>query len=98
MLSVRKPHNQKPLLILGQDECIFKQFVFSQGVWVLPNGIKQLIPKDEGMGIMLSSFVSRELGYGFEIDDETLDKVNSNRENQQKERLYYNNRFFINLT
>ena len=26
-LSVRKDPNQKPLMILGQDECIFKQFI-----------------------------------------------------------------------
>ena len=66
-LSVRKPSNQKPLMILGQDEAIFKQSIFTHGAWVLPDGTKQLIPKDEGQGVMLSSFVSRELGYGFDV-------------------------------
>ena len=76
---MRKDPQQKPLLILGQDECIFKQYLFSQGVWVLPNGVKQLIPKDEGQGVMLSSFVSRELGYGFQIDEQTLCEINKKR-------------------
>ena len=80
-LSVRKPHNQKPTLILGQDECIFKQFVFTKGNWLLPDGTKQLIPKDEGQGVMLSSFTSRELGYGYEITQDILDEINMKRNN-----------------
>lgn len=38
-----------------------------QGVWVLPDGTRQIIPKDEGQGVMLSGLCSRELGYGFPI-------------------------------
>ena len=75
-LLVRKDPLQTPLLIFGQDGCIFKQYVFSQGQWVLPNGTKQLIPKDEGQGVMLSSFVSRELGYGFEIGAVAMEFIN----------------------
>ena len=39
-LSVRKDPNTKPLIILGQDEAIFKQFVFSKGTWVMEDGTK----------------------------------------------------------
>ena len=39
-LSVRKDPNLKPLMILGQDEVIFKQFMFSNGCWVMPDGTK----------------------------------------------------------
>lgn len=60
-LSVRMPPNTKPLMILGQDECIFKQYLFTKGVWVMPDGTRQLIPKEEGHGIMISSLCSREL-------------------------------------
>ena len=28
-ISVRKPKNQKPLIIIGKDKCIYKQFSFS---------------------------------------------------------------------
>ena len=78
-LSVRKPPNTKPLMILGQDECIFKQYLFTAGYWMLPDGTKQLVPKDEGQGIMLSSFTCRELGYGMEISKEVIDAVNLQR-------------------
>ena len=36
-LSIQKDPLTKPLLVLGQDECIFKQYVFSQRLWILPN-------------------------------------------------------------
>ena len=79
-LSVRfDSKTQKPLMILGQDEAIFKQFIFSNGVWITPDGQKQLIPKDDGQGVMLSSFVSRELGYGYTLPEEVKDRVNKMR-------------------
>ena len=75
-LSVRKPHDCKPLMILGQDECIFKQYLFSKGSWVLPDGTKQLLPKEEGQGVMLSSFCCHELGYGYPVLNYILKQVN----------------------
>ena len=36
-LSVRFDSTTKPLMILGQDEAIFKQFLFSKGVWIMPD-------------------------------------------------------------
>jgi hypothetical protein len=66
-LSIRKPIGTKAVFIFGQDECIFKQYSFSKKSWTLPDGTKTLIPKDEGQGVMLSSFMSREFGYGFEL-------------------------------
>ena len=79
-LSVRKDPNKKPIMMLGQDECINKQFTFSPASWTLPNGKKPLLPKDEGAGVMISAFTSRELGYGpVELTQDQLDKVNSIR-------------------
>ena len=69
-------------MLLGQDECIFKQYLFTNSTWVLPDGSRPLIPKEEGQGIMLSSFTCRELGYGYKIDEDKLKKVNKNRQNQ----------------
>ena len=83
LLSVRKPPNKKPIMILGQDECIFKQYIFTSKFWVLPDGTKQLIPKDEGQGIMLSSFTCRELGYGYTPSSTVMDAVNQRRNNKK---------------
>jgi hypothetical protein len=57
-LSVRKGVHEKPLTILGQDKCIFKQFNLSSKSWSDPNGTNALLPKDEGQGVMISAFVS----------------------------------------
>jgi hypothetical protein len=44
-LSLRKPSHLKPLICFGQDECIFKQFSFTQKAWTAPDGQKAMIPK-----------------------------------------------------
>ena len=80
-LSIRKPIDKKPIILFGQDECIFKQYAFTKKTWTLPDGTKPLIPKDEGQGVMLSSFVSREFGYGMELSDSVLALINRYREN-----------------
>jgi len=71
-LSVRKPVDKKPLFIIGQDECIFKQYIFTKKGWYNSEGAMQLIPKDDGIGLMISAFVSRKFGYGFELSDGNL--------------------------
>jgi hypothetical protein len=82
-LSVRIPANVKPLICFGQDECIFKQFTFTPKAWTAPDGQKSMIPKDEGLGVMISAFVSREFGFGFYILLEDLEKVNKKREGEK---------------
>ena len=81
-LSVRKPEDLKPIIIFGQDECIFKQYVFTKRSWVGPEGQTAMIPKDEGQGLMFSSFVSREYGFHFHITEEQLKVVNLKRNGQ----------------
>ena len=78
-LSVRKPVDKKPLFIIGQDKCIFKQYIFTKKGWYNSEGAMQLIPKDDGIGLMISAFVSHEFGYGFELSDGDLQKVNDYR-------------------
>ena len=81
-LSVRKDPQSKPIIILGQDEAIFtKQFVFSRGCWVMEDDSKQMMPKDEGQGEMISSFVSCEIGYGFTPSQDIFDEVNRKQRN-----------------
>jgi hypothetical protein len=61
-LSIRKPIDSKTVIYVGQDEAIFKQFLFSSKMWVGPSGQRPLLPKDEGAGTMVSAFVSCEHG------------------------------------
>ncbi len=67
-LSVRKPANKKPALIFGQDECIFKQYLINGKTWCMSDGTKPLLPKDEGQGLMVSAFTSRDLGFGLNLN------------------------------
>ena len=82
-LSVRKPSDKKALMMLGQDEVIMKQFLFTLLSWTLPDGSKPLIPKDEGAGLMLSAITSRELGFGFTVSESALEAVNEKRMNMK---------------
>ena len=70
-------------MTIGQDECIFKQYLFTAGYWMMPDGAKQLVSKDEGNGIILSSFTCCELGYGCPVSDDVLDAVNLLREGKK---------------
>ena len=79
-LAVRKLAHLKPLICFGQDECIFKQFTFMPKAWTAPDGQKAMIPKNEGLGVMISAFVSCEFGFGMHISPEDLEKINQKRE------------------
>ena len=83
-LSVRRNKSKKPLIMFGQDECIFKQYLFSNAQWCLPDGQRAIIPKDEGQGIMISAFVSREFGYGHDLNASQFAEIN----NYRKKRNY----------
>jgi hypothetical protein len=48
-LSVRNPNPDRPLIAFGQDECIFKQYLFTTKAWVTQDGKKGLVPKNEGL-------------------------------------------------
>ena len=82
-LSVRKPLHKKPLIIFGQDECIFKQYIFRNKCWNGPNGEVPLMPKDEGQGLMISAFVSREYGFSWDLTQSQLQLVNQYRQDKQ---------------
>ncbi len=73
---MQKDESQKPVMIIGQDECIFKQYTLVKKSWSDPDGMRALLPKDDGRGLMISSFVCRELGYGWDLNEEQMQKVN----------------------
>ena len=69
--------------MIGQDECIFKQYLLIKKQWVLPDGTTAVNPKEEGMRIMLSSFCSCDFGYGFKLSAEQLAIVNQFRNGKE---------------
>ena len=77
--SVRMPANVLPLIQLGQDEAIIKQNILPNRQWVGPNGERPLTPKDDGIGIMYSCFISREFGLFQHLTQAELDKINTKR-------------------
>jgi len=79
--SVRYPKGRM-LLIWGHDEAIVKQFTLTSKSWVGTNGETAIVPKDDGCGIMISAFQSREFGFGLEISKEDMARVNALRKDQ----------------
>ena len=71
------------MIIFGHDECIFKQFHVTKKAWTGPNGETVLIPKDDGQGVMISGFQSREFGYGLDLTDEQLKQVSEFRKGKK---------------
>jgi hypothetical protein len=78
-LSVRVSSGAKPIMIIGQDESVFAQYLLGSKTWVGPKGQRPLLPKSEGDGYMLSAFVSRELGFGRTLTDDELVRINLER-------------------
>jgi hypothetical protein len=75
-LSVRKSSDRKLIIGFGQDEAVMKQCCFTTKAWTAPSGQKAIAPKDEGMGVMISAFVSREFGFGLKLSQDQIQKVN----------------------
>ena len=92
-LSVRKKEEEKALIFIGQDESIFRQFTLTTKQWTLPNGACAPNPKEEGQGVMLSSFVSRDFGYGFDLTTTQLAQIN----NFQRGESYLDEEAAVNL-
>ena len=82
-LSVRKPVDKKKAMIFGQDKVIIKQYLLHMFAWTLPDGSRPLVPKDDGMGVMISAFTSRELGFGFQMSPEMLQLVDDTRKGKR---------------
>ena len=68
-----------PLIMLGQDEVIFKQFIMNLNEWRGRKGEMPTKPKDEGQGLMGSGVNSREFGYGWKLSAAELEVVNAFR-------------------
>jgi hypothetical protein len=80
-MSVRV-EGTRPLEIVGQDECVFMQYLLGARNWVGSNGERPLLPKTSGDGKMISAFQSRVLGFGRPMTSEELDRVNLYRQGE----------------
>ena len=49
-LSIHFNKNEKAVIMLGHDECIFKQFQFTNKSWTNNECKTTILPKDEGAG------------------------------------------------
>ena len=47
--------------------------------WVGKDGKRPILPKTNGQSIMISAFQSREFGFGLNVTDEDITKINSLR-------------------
>jgi hypothetical protein len=73
----------RPLMIFGQDESAFHQFMLKAKNWVGPNGERALLPKNDGIAVMISAFISRDTGFGLEIDATMLARINLSRRGEK---------------
>jgi hypothetical protein len=73
------PEAANPLVIFGHDECIFKQYLIPSKQWYRPKREKYIVPKDDGMGIMISGFLSREFGFGLVVSEAELIQIYKSR-------------------
>jgi hypothetical protein len=78
-LSIDLPEGARPLLIIGQDELVFYQYLFSSKAWLGPDGQSTLVPKLLGATIMASAFTGDQLGFGYRPTDEQIDEINRRR-------------------
>ena len=79
--SIRKPIHLKPLIMFGQDESPYHQFVFSNKNWKSDTGASHIQPKGLGEILMISGFQSREtgLGLGNLLTDRVRGSINAKR-------------------
>ena len=82
-LSFRMPVGTKPMVLLGHNKCIYKQYQFTGKSWVADNGSCPIIPKDKGAGLMISNFQSREFGFVKPMTTTELQQVNEKRRSER---------------
>ena len=72
------------LISFGHDEAIFRKNIFSGRGWRGPDGESKCLPKEDGIGVMVSALQSREFGFGLrELSEEEWKKVNDHRASQE---------------
>ena len=76
----------KPIFHVGQDECIFKAFLYSNLQWSI-NGVRGVRKKTEGPGEMVSAMQDEIRGFGFPLTAAELERVNEFRKKRGRAAL-----------
>ena len=71
---------------LGQDECVYHAYLHSSKTWYVQE-IVGLYKKGQGKGVMVSAFVSEQVGFGLKIAVDQLEAVNAVRAKYEREPL-----------
>jgi hypothetical protein len=79
-LSVRFPIDLKLICLWVYDESAYMQHLYSTHQWVTDEGERPLMPKSNGYTLMISAFQSCEFGFGMQLSEEQLVKVNQHRD------------------
>ena len=66
---------ERPVICLVQDEEILKQYIFTKKLWNY-KGKCQLVPKDEGYGIIILAFQYQEFVFGYPLTITYLQTIN----------------------
>ena len=74
MVSIRKNPTMKTRIVVGQVESIYLPHFLNKMYWNAEGHIP-IIPKTEGMGTMVSLFITREFGFTFNLTEENLKEV-----------------------
>ena len=82
--SVRMPKGSRPILLIGQDESVYKQFQFSSRAWKGPTGENTLLPTSDGYSKMVSCYIGRSFGMGLYVSDGKLHQINAWRQHSKK--------------
>ena len=83
---MRAEQGKKAMIVFGQDEAIYNQNTTNTMQWVGPGGEWPLIPKNNGMGKMISAIQSRDTGWGVKLSRQQLVEINK----QQEDKNYFN--------
>ena len=78
-LAARIKPDARELIILGQDESVYKQNSYSKKCWYDGSGATPLVPKSDGLSLMVSAYVSEKFGLGKRLSDAELEEVNNRR-------------------
>ena len=63
-LSIRFVKKKRQLIMLGQDESTYHQYIFSKKQWIFPTGQKNIMPKGVSETLKISDYQSREFRLG----------------------------------
>jgi hypothetical protein len=78
-MNDQSPAGAKPIIVLSQDEAVFNANSMSTKQWVGLNRERSILPKNNGLGRMVSTFQSRDLGWGMVLPRESIQQINDKR-------------------